>query len=232
MQKVSIKQVETQLAQEVEPSLKTALKQHGYSVPENLKLRVSFLRSDGRKQRRDASASSWAPETGRLQLSLEPSTRASTPEQAPLPAAGAQPSVVAVHSVVLAGSQSVGAGVYVHPAEAELLRALDRAESTPGWSFVSLKKFRDEILPLEDVPSIRSDVERQSVLRSAIDKRLILKKPVPNPKSPQFPVTSIRVNRLMPEVQEVLGQSKPNLDFHPIHIKGEPLSATILRERR
>ena len=109
---------------------------------------------------------------------------------------------------------------------------MDRAESTPGWSFVSLKKFRDEILPLEDVPSIRSDVERQSVLRSAIDKRLILKKPVPNPRSPQFPVTSIRLNRLMPEVQQVLGHPKRDLDFHPIHIKGEPLSATILRERR
>lgn len=109
---------------------------------------------------------------------------------------------------------------------------MDDAESTPGWNFVSLKKFRDEILPSANVPSIRSDVERQSVLRSTIEKRLILKKPVPNPKSPQFPVTSIRLNRLMPEVQEVLGLPKKDLDFHPIHIKGEPLSATILRERR
>ena len=129
-------------------------------------------------------------------------------------------------------SQSTSSPMCVHPAEAELLRALDRAESTPGWSFVSLKKFRDEILPTEDVPSIRSEVERQNVLRSAIDKRLILKKPVPNPKSPQFPVTSIRLNRLMPEVQAVLGKPKADLDFHPIHIKGESLSATILRERR
>ncbi|MGA7081408.1 MAG: hypothetical protein WBY61_22080, partial [Terriglobales bacterium] len=45
------------------------------------------------------------------------------------------------------GSQSASACIQVHPAEAELLRALDRAESTPGWNFVSLKKFRDEILP-------------------------------------------------------------------------------------
>jgi hypothetical protein len=40
------------------------------------------------------------------------------------------------------------------------------------------------------------------------------------------------LNRLLPEVQEVLGTPKRSLDFHPIHIKGEPLSATILRERR
>ena len=50
------------------------------------------------------------------------------------------------------GSQSASACIQVHPAEAELLRALDRAESTPGWNFVSLKKFRDEILPLEMSP--------------------------------------------------------------------------------
>lgn len=70
------------------------------------------------------------------------------------------------------------------------------------------------------------------MLNSAIEKRLILTNKVQNPKSPQFPVTSIRVNRLMPEVQAVLGHPKKDLDFHPIHIKGEPLSATILRERR
>jgi hypothetical protein len=116
--------------------------------------------------------------------------------------------------------------------EAELLKALDRTESTPGWNFVSLKKFRDEILPAENIPSIRTDAERQSVIRSAIEKRLILTKPIPNPKSPQFPVTSIRVNRLLPEVQLILGTAKVDMDFHPIHIKGEPLSATILRERR
>ena len=144
------------------------------------------------------------------------------------------PEVLSLSNTMRAeGSQATtSAGVQVHPAEVELLKALDRAESTPGWSFVSLKKFRDEILPLEDVPSIRSDVERQNVLRSAIDKRLILRGKVENPKSPQFPVTTIRLNRLLPEVQEVLGLPEKNLDFHPIHIKGEPLSATILRERR
>jgi len=68
-----------------------------------------------------------------------------------------------------------------------------------------------------------------------INKRFVLVGKVPNPKSPQFPVTTIRIekNRLMPEVKAVLGQSdSPDLDFAPIEISGEPLSATILRERR
>ncbi|MGA7630822.1 MAG: hypothetical protein WCB11_08635 [Terriglobales bacterium] len=119
--------------------------------------------------------------------------------------------------------------------EIRLIKALDRAESTPGWKFVSLKKFRDEVLPYEPTaPGVfqPSDVRWQDAIRSAIEKRLILVGKVPNPKSPQFPVTSIRLNRLLPDVQEVLGHAKQDLDFHPIHIKGEPLSATILRERR
>jgi hypothetical protein len=231
MKKISIKQVEPQLAQEVETSLKTALKQQGYSVPENFKLRVSLLRANGRKQPSNASASTWTPGTGRMQFWLEPSTaEESSFEAAGSPAAEITSVKNTTQSEV--SHSPTSEGLQVHPAEVELLRALDRAESTPGWSFVSLKKFRDEILPLENIPSIPSEVERQNVLRSAIDKRLILKKPVPNPKSPQFPVTSIRLNRLMPAVQEVLGHPKHNLDFHPIHIKGEPLSATILRERR
>ena len=115
----------------------------------------------------------------------------------------------------------------------ELINALARAESRPGWSFVPLRKFRDEILGAEHLPSLRTEVERQSVLRSAIDKKLVLVGKVPNPKTPEFPVTTIRLNRLMPEVQQVLGTSNPaDLDFHPIDIRGEPLSATILRERR
>ena len=231
MEKISVEQVEPRVARELETPLKAALKQLGYSIPDSFRLRVSLLSADGRKKRSNASARTWAPESGRMQVWLEPSSDEKTtlPSEVPRPAAVLS---VAQGTQAHTSQSTNGSKVYVHPAEVELLRALDHAESIPGWSFVSLKKFRDEILPTADVPSIRTDVERQSVLRSAIDKRLILKKPVPNPKSPQFPVTSIRVNRLLPEVQEVLGLPKRDLDFHPIHIKGEPLSTTILRERR
>jgi hypothetical protein len=231
MEKISVEQVEPRFARELEIPLKAALKQLGYSIPESFRLRVSLLSADGRKKRSNAAAHTWAPESGRMEVWLEPCSAEKAAALAEVARPAQSFSVVQVTEPQTSQS-TTGSKVYVHPAEAELLRALDYAESIPGWSFVSLKKFRDEILPTADVPSIRTDVERQSVLRSAIDKRLILKKPVPNPKSPQFPVTSIRVNRLLPEVQEVLGLRKRALEFHPIHIKGEPLSATILRERR
>lgn len=230
MKKVNIEQVESSIAEELDKPLKAALKRHGYPIHENFRLRLSLLNADGRKKRSNAVAHAWAPEKSEpAQFWLEPSAAKETVPVAVIEQEEAPASSVTGTSASPSGG---GTSVYVHPAEVELLRALDRAESTPGWSFVSLKKFRDEILPTENIPSIRSDVERQNVLRSAIDKRLILRKPVPNPKSPQFPVTSIRLNRMMPEVQAVLGKPKKDLDFHPIHIKGEPLSAIILRERR
>ena len=120
--------------------------------------------------------------------------------------------------------------------ESELLRALDRAEARPGWSFVPLKKFRDEILPAErpeDMPNLRTAEAQRHFLQQAIEKRLVLVGKLPNPKAPQFPVTTIRLNRLMPEVAAALGQrGSTDLGFSPIEIRGEPLSATILRERR
>jgi hypothetical protein len=231
MKRIKIEQVEPRFAQELEAPLKDTLKKLGYSVPESFRLRVSLLQANGRKKRSNAGADTWTPESERMEFWLEPSTAQKTKSQGEVPQLADALSLSNTKPAEFSQT-ATSAGVQVHPAEVELLRALDRAESTPGWSFVSLKKFRDEILPLEDIPFLRSDVERQNALRYAIDKRLMLTGRVQNPKSPQFPVTSIRLNRLLPEVQEVLGLPKKDLGFHPIHIKGEPLSATILRERR
>jgi hypothetical protein len=232
MEQLKIDQVEPRFASELEKPLKTALKKLGYSIPESFRLRVNLLQADGRKKRSNAGAYTWAPEAEPMQFWLEPFDAADT-VSTPSDLVAREPEAPPSRAKAPQALEGVNnTNVNVHPAEAELLRVLDRAESTPGWNFVSLKKFRDEILPSANVPSIRTDVERQSVIGSAIEKRFILTGKVQNPKSPQFPVTSIRINRLMPAVQEVLGLPKRNLEFHPIHVKGEPLSSIILRERR
>jgi hypothetical protein len=114
----------------------------------------------------------------------------------------------------------------------DLVRTLDRVESRPGYQFVALKWFRDVALPGESLEWAQSDSLRQDLLREAIEKRLILTSKVPNPKSPQFPVTAIRLNRLLPDVQAILGEQVADSDFRPVDIRGEKLSATVLRERR
>jgi hypothetical protein len=230
---VKIKQLEPQFAQRLGTPLRTILHELRYSVPEHYQLQVSLLDANGRKKRSDASAENWSPESGRIEIRFQPTATQLRGEPASGAARVAQTGAASAVQAERVSDSSRGSTVDVHPAEADLLKALDRAESTPGWSFVPLKKFRDEILPSEHIPSIPTDVHHQNVLRQAIEKRLILVGKVPNPKAPQFPVTTIRVNRLMPEVRAALGQAdNPDLDFHPIEISGEPLSATILRERR
>jgi hypothetical protein len=115
---------------------------------------------------------------------------------------------------------------------ADLIRALDHAESRPGYKFVALKWFRDTALPFEGFPWASSDSARKSVLGEAIDNKVILTGSVPNPNSP-YPTTAIRLNRLMPQVQTVLGiETRSVPDFAPVPIRGEILSSTVLRDRR
>lgn len=233
---MKIEQVEPQFAQKLDNPLKHILQEFQYLVPDNYRPRVSLLDASGRKKRSNASADNWSPESGRIEIRFEP-TRSERKEATAAPASGRIEGIPAARSTAEKPPGSIpGATTYIHPAEADLLKtlvkALDHAESKPGWKFVPLKKFRDEVLPSEDSPSLRTDVERQNVLRSAIEKRLVLVGRVPNPRAPEFPVTTIRLNRLMPEVKAILGGGgDADIGFNPVEIKGEPLSATIMRER-
>lgn len=227
---MNIKDVEPELAKKLVEPLRDALRNLRYSSPEHYQIRVVLLDESGRKKRSNAAAQSWSPDSGRIEIRFEPTSQeqeelcSQTPRRT-------ENTTSSEHEG--SAAESADSSSHLHPAEAELLRALNRAESKPGWSFVPLKKFRDEILPQEHLTLIRTEVEQHSTLRSVIEKRFVLLGKVPNPKSPQFPVTTIRLNRLMSEVRVVLGQNaKADLDFQPVEIQGEPLSATILRERR
>lgn len=214
-------------------------------IPPGYRPRVA-LHGEERRKKRTASAESWSPETGEIHIRFEPSAASTTSPVANPPAlsiiekekpAKLSREVERFPREAAADDRQAGAGPLEKPATADpladLIRALDRAESRPGYNFVALKWFRDSALLEEGFPWVRSDSARRGVLRDAIDKRLILTNRVENPKSPQFPVTSIRLNRLLPEVQAILGKSGPHAeDFHPVEIRGESLSTTILRERR
>lgn len=220
----NVKEVELEFGRKLDNAIADILQDLGYSLPKSHQVKASLLDSSGRKKRSNASADNWSPAVGRIEIRFEPIEQ--TPVNSQIPQTAAKEA--------LTKPENFAAGVPgVHPAELELLRALDRAESRPGWNFVPLKKFRDEILPQEHLPSMRTDVEQRNVLNSVIEKKFVLVGKIPNPKSPQFPVTTIRLNRLLPAVKGALGQNdNQDLDFRPVTILGEPLSATILRERR
>jgi len=228
-----INQLETEVTRELTEPLKEVLRKFNYNLPASLQAQVSLLDANGRKKRSTAAADNWTPESGRIEIRFE--LVAEEPRQTAReisPTIKNQPPMQSTNlsrpTPNTARQDSV-----LHPAELDLLKSLDRAESKPGWSFVPLKKFRDEILRSEHFRSMPTDVEQRNVLRSVIDKKFVLVGKVPNPKNPEFPVTTIRLNRLMPEVKAALGeQDGPDLDFHPVSIPGEPLSSTVLRDRR
>src|SRR5260370_10473865 len=227
---MNIKDVEPELAKKLVDPLRDALRHLSYFPPENYQIRVFLLDESGRKKRRNAAARSGSRDSGRIEIRFEPASQ----EQEQL------------HSQTLRRTENILGGEpdklaaepadstpHLHPAEADLLRALNRAESKPGWSFVPLKKFRDELLPQEHLASMRTEVEQHSTLRSAIEKRFVLLGNVPHPKSPQFQATAIRLNRLMPEVRAALGQKgNPDLAFHPLALHAHPSPASLLPTTR
>ena len=125
---------------------------------------------------------------------------------------------------------------HLEPAEdrlSDLIRALDHAERYPDHRFVSLTWFRNTSLLHEGYPWAVSGLARHDVLHKAIDRHWILLSKVENPKRPRFPVTAIRLNRQIAEVNAILGfrANRPPA-FRPVDIRDEPLSATVLHDGR
>lgn len=189
-------------------------------IPSGYKCSVRLHAKERDKRRTASFENNWAVETDSINITFEQAL-----EQ---PHAGPQPlrpggTTAHVSHTVPAPNDPLS----------DLIRALDRAESRPGYEFVALKWFRDTMLPAEGFPWVSVESTRQGILRDAIEKRLVLTSRVPNPKSPQFPVTAIRLNRLMPEVRAILGRPHDGApDFQPVAIRGEDLSVTVLRDRR
>jgi hypothetical protein len=176
--------------------------------------RVSLIDKSGRKKRHNAAADNWSPESGEIRITFE-----------------AEPESEPNRPVSTAAKGEIPPEVFADGLQ-DLVRHLDRAESRPGYNFVSLKWFRDSVLAAVR-PEWANPEGRNRILREAIEARLVLTSKVPNPKSPEFPVTALRLNRSLPEVQAILGnRDTVSADFQPVAIRGEAISTTILRERR
>ncbi len=160
-----------------------------------------------RKKRSDAARESWRPEIGEIRIRFvgRPSTTTAVVE----PQIHDPEDDDHFHEDMS------------HPTNlGNLIEALDGAERRPGYSFVSLKWFRDKVMPA--VGTIWADTyeSRSEALREAIEDGVILTGKVPNPNAPTFPVTAIRLNRGHPDVVRVLGISRSGLDdFSAVDIR-------------
>jgi len=199
------------LARRIEEALDASAALQTIVPPGHYRVRVTLENEKGRKLRRDAPATRFSPPSGRILLSFEPAPEHR--ETASEPQTSASPHIDS-HIV-------------------DAIRALDRAERLPNFSFVSLKFFRDSSLVWKGFDWAQSDEERAAVLRSAIEDRIMITSKVHNPRTPQFPVTAIRLNRESAVVVSVLGNAaKRPRGFSPVAIRGESLSRTVLSGRR
>jgi hypothetical protein len=157
----------------------------GFLIPEGF-APVVQLEEEGRKKRGNSAASNWDPEKGEIVIYFE-RTAASHP----------------VRAQQFVG-QPTGAprmakpAVPAEPAEAtaeelhQCSEALAQAEAE-GKPFIALKWFRDTALPSYSYPWTISPASRQRVLTKAIESGIVVLDKVPNPKSPQFPTTTVRL---------------------------------------
>ncbi len=172
-----------------------------------------------RKKRSDASRESWRPEIGEIRVRFVVRTPASPAPVVDTP----RPEPQDIGLVNQDGIQT----------RQELIGSLDRAEHRPGYNFVSLKWFRDKVLPGEGFTWAGAYEARSEVLSEAIRDNVVLTSKVPNPNAPAFPVTSIRLNRGHPEVISALGDALLGSDdFSPVEIRGQALSTTVIQGRR
>jgi hypothetical protein len=199
------------------------------SPRKGFRVQVSLRRGnakDSRQVKQNAPASRWLPDSGLVAILYRPAT----PEEDQ----AAESTVDDVQDSLAKPAETA-----TKPAETasdpvqDIVMALARAEKDPQLGFVSLKWFRDTYLPQQGYPWAAIPDERQRVLVNAIDRNWILTSRVANPKNPQFPVTAIKVNRPLSEVHSILEQEPgPRSGFNPVAMRGEPLSQTVLRERR
>jgi hypothetical protein len=172
---------------------------------------VIQLEEDGRKKRNTAAASNWSPENGEILIYFEPKAGAARLDdsrmlKSPVPS-------------LMAAEQAD-----VSPDEVrQCCEALAEAEKA-GKLFVALTWFRDKDLPKHHFPWTASADSRQKVLARAIESGAIILKKIPNPKS-DFPTTTVSLNRSGERQQVVTPR------FRPVPVRGESVSATIMRER-
>lgn len=81
-----------------------------------------------------------------------------------------------------------------------------------------------------------SGPEASAFYRQLESEGLVVSRKVPNPKNPQFPSTMVALNREHPRIRSMLNEHRDTGDtrggFARVRVRGEPVSETLIRERR
>lgn len=223
------------LANQLPPALRPLL---SLAAPNGARVHVSLRHGDLKKNRQiksTAPADSWSPETDFAAISFE-EVSATEPESPPVTVASAKAGIESGATPSMAEPPAAperSPATQPEDPVRELVLALAKAERDPQMSFVALKWFRDIHLMQRGFAWAAIPEIRNRALTEAIDRGWILTSKVANPKNPQFPVTAIKANRVLPEVRRIVDQETDiGSRFAPVTLPGEPLSDTVLNARR
>lgn len=192
-----------------------------FLTPPGYQAIVELCSESGRSKRRNASAETWSPEEDEIRIYFE---RIDGEEAAPRSARNT-PKATADHSL----DEDRENQEAILPADMdarvkELCGALAEAERG-GHAFIALKWFRDSFLPRKAFRWNQHPESRQIVLAEAIQRGVVLTSKIANPKTPAYPTTTIRLNRVEAGIPEEAQR------FHPVTMEGESLAEAIEEER-
>ena len=217
-----------ELSFSTDPGLSRALR---FLAPPGYQAIVELCGENGRSKRRNANADSWTPEEDEVRIYFErvgdDGVEDADYEDAPR---AAQPRARASRTASPAfedGNVADGNGNLppdIDDRIKELCATLAEAERG-GHAFIALKWFRDSFLPRKAFSWNQSPESRQMILAEAILRGVVMTSKIPNPKTPAYPTTTIRLNRAEAGVPEEAQR------FHPVVVQGEPLSEDIQEER-
>ena len=220
-----------ELSFSTDPGLSRALR---FLAPPGYQAIVELCGENGRSKRRNASAACWTPEEDEVRIYFErigeesedDDVRADSPTEI-RPTAQARFSAPRPAAVYEEGNVETGSGQL--PADIddrikELCATLAEAERG-GHAFIALKWFRDSFLPRKSFSWNQNPESRQMVLAEAILRGVVLTSKIPNPKTPAYPTTTIRLNRAEAGVPEEAQR------FRPVAVQGDLLSATLDDDR-
>jgi hypothetical protein len=220
-----------ELAFSTDPGLTRALR---FLAPPGYQAIVELCGENGRSKRRNANATSWNPEEDEVRIYFERTDGEADDEEGRAPDRdgrnGPQARVRAPRPVAVSyeeGNVDDSSGQL--PADIddrikELCATLAEAERG-GHAFIALKWFRDSFLPRKAFSWNQNPESRQMILAEAILRGVVLTSKIPNPKTPAYPTTTIRLNRAEAGVPEEAQR------FRPVAVQGDLLSATLDDDR-
>jgi hypothetical protein len=224
---------------EAEEIIEEALEELGFSTDPGLMRALRFLSppgyqaivelcgENGRSKRRNACATTWNPEEDEVRIYFERVHGDSDEDEDRVQErTGPQVRVRAPRPVTAIYEEgNTEEGNNALPADIddrikELCSTLAEAERG-GHAFIALKWFRDSFLPRKAFSWNQNPESRQMILAEAILRGVVLTSKIPNPKTPAYPTTTIRLNRAEAGVPEEAQR------FRPVTVQGDLLSATL-----